>query len=81
MGQPTSHELKLAYDQENDTLYVAVGEAKNAVCETLDNGVVIKRDPQTGAVVGLIVLDISHTFASTHPRSIAPGLQAELIAA
>ena len=81
MGQPTPEELKIAYDQENDILYVSVGDPKDAVCETLENGVVIKRDKTTRHVVGLIVLDVSHTFASTHPRPIAPGLTAELVTA
>ncbi len=37
-------------------------------CETLDNGGVTKRDTHTRNMVGLIVLDSSHTFGSTHPR-------------
>jgi hypothetical protein len=81
MGHSALHELKLAYDQENDIVYVSLGEPKEAICETLDNGVVIKRDPHTRQVVGLILLDVSRTFGSTHPRSIAPGLKAELVTA
>lgn len=81
MGQLTTNELRFAYDQENDVAYVSLGEPKEAVCETLDNGVVIKRDPVTRKIVGLILLDVSHTFGSTHPRPVVPGLQAELVPA
>ena len=81
MGQSSLHELRLAYDQENDVAYLSLGEPKEAVCETLDNGVVIKRDPSTRQIIGLILLDVSRTFGSTHPRPVAPGLRAELVAA
>lgn len=81
MGQFPAGELRFAYDQENDVAYVSLGEPKEAVCETLENGVVIKRDPTTRKIVGLILLDVSHTFGSTHPRAVVPGLTAELVPA
>jgi len=60
MEQLATNELRFACDQENDVAYVSLGEPKDAVCETLDNGVVIKRDPVTRKIVGLILLDVSH---------------------
>lgn len=81
MGQSASNELRFAYDQENDVIYVSLGAPREAVCETLENGVVIKRDPATKRIIGLILLDVTHTFGSTHPRPVAPGLKAELVAA
>ena len=81
MGQQTPNELKIAYDQENDVLYVSLGDPKDSICQTMDNGVVIKRDPSTGKIIGLIIVDVTDNFASTHPRSIAPGLEAELVTA
>jgi uncharacterized protein YuzE len=81
MGQSAPDELRFAYDQENDVAYVSLGEPKEAVCETFENGVVIKRDLHTRKIIGLILLDFSHTFGSTHPRPAAPGLKAELVVA
>ena len=81
MGQQLPNELKIAYDQENDVLYVSVGDPKDSLCQTLENGVVIKRDPGTGGIIGLILVDVKQNFASTHPRRIAPGLTAELVTA
>jgi len=81
MGQQHPNELKIAYDQENDVLYMSLGDPKDSLCETLENGVVIKRDPITSSIIGLILVDVKHNFASTHPRRIAPGLTAELVTA
>ena len=79
MDKPTPHDLRIAYDRENDVLYVSLGEPMKSVCETLENGVVIKRDPSTDRINGLILIDVTHNFSSTHPRAIAPGLKAELL--
>ena len=81
MDKPQLHDLRLAYDKENDIAYISIGEPTQFVGETFENGVVIKKDPETGRVVGLILLDVSRNFASTHPRSVVPGLTAELVAA
>ncbi len=78
MARATSNDLRLSYDQENDIVYIAVGKARQAVCETLDNGVVIKRDPTTRRIIGLILLDVTRNFASSHPRPVVPGLRAAL---
>lgn len=81
MAASTPNDLRLAYDQESDVAYISIGEPKESICETLDNGVVIKRDPATREVIGLILFDVTHNFASTHPRPVAPGLTAELVTA
>ena len=78
MASNSPDDLRLAYDQENDVAYISLGEPRESVCETLENGVVIKRDPSTKDVIGLILFDVTHNFASTHPRTVAPGLTAEL---
>lgn len=78
MASHSSDDLRLAYDQENDVAYISLGEPRESVNETLDNGVVVKRDPSTKEVIGLILFDVRHNFASIHPKPVAPGLKAEL---
>ena len=79
MAELTPGDLRFAYDQENDVAYISLGEPRESVCETLDNGVVIKRDPESSEIIGLILFDMLHHFSSTHPRPVAPGLKAELV--
>lgn len=79
MDQPQPDELRFAYDSESDVLYVSIGEPKESVSKVLENGVIVRYKPDTRQVVGLTIIDFSHTFASTHPRPVAPGLKAELI--
>lgn len=51
--------MQLAYDQEADVLYLSVGEPRLAVSQEIGDDVLLRIDPDSGAVVGLTVLNLS----------------------
>lgn len=53
------HVMHIAYDREADVLYLSVGEPRAAVSQEIGDDVLLRVDPETGAVVGLTVLNLS----------------------
>ena len=53
------HLMQLAYDREADVLYLSIGEPHPAISREVGDDVLLRIDPQTGAVVGLTVLNLS----------------------
>lgn len=76
MGKPKTNKLKISYDKDADTFYLSLGSPKRAICETLDNGVVIRREPKTNKIVGLTVIDFEKHFAKYKPHPLDTHLSA-----
>lgn len=55
---------QLFYDKEGDVLYLSVGDPRPAVSEEIGDDVLLRRDPQTGDIVGLTILNLSARFGS-----------------
>jgi uncharacterized protein YuzE len=53
------HLMQLAYDQEADVLYLSVGEARPAISREIGDDVILRVDAETGAVVGMTILNLS----------------------
>lgn len=51
--------MQLAYDHEADVLYLSVGEPRRAISREIGDDVLLRIDAETGAVVGLTVLNLS----------------------
>ena len=58
--------MQLAYDREADVLYLSVGEPRPAISREIGDNVLLRVDSDSGAVVGLTVLNLStrETLAS-----------------
>ncbi len=54
--------MKFFYDKHGDVLDISLGRPKKAVCEELDNDVIIRRHPKTRKVVGFTVLNFEKRF-------------------
>ncbi len=55
--------LDIQYDPAADVLYCSFGPPQEAIGEETDQqGVVIRRDPKTNALVGITVVDFSQRF-------------------
>ncbi len=67
MGQSALHELKYSYDDENDILYLHIGDPQESVSEVREDGIAVKRHPQTGKVVGFIVFDFLKRTKTSPP--------------
>lgn len=59
----TSDVMQLSYDQATDVLYLSVGQPRRAISREVGDDVLLRIDPDTGAVVGLTILNLS-----THPQ-------------
>jgi uncharacterized protein YuzE len=53
---------QLFYDSEADTLYLSTGEARQAVLQEVTKDVLLKVNPETGAVIGLLILNLVAQF-------------------
>jgi uncharacterized protein YuzE len=51
--------MQLVYDHEADVLYVSVGGPRHAVSREIGDDVLLRINPETGAVVGLTILNLS----------------------
>lgn len=62
--------INISYDKDADVLYMSEGQPKEAICEMLDYGVVVRKDPETKRVVGFTIVDFITHFSRTIPQSI-----------
>lgn len=51
--------MQLAYDREADVLYLSIGDPRPAISRELGDDILLRIDPETGAVIGLTVLNLS----------------------
>jgi uncharacterized protein YuzE len=78
MDAPISHQignLEVLYDQEADVLYLSVGPPKPSSIIEDQQGLLIQRDPKTGEVVGVTVLDYQQRFRELPDVSWILGLR------
>jgi len=54
---------KYHYDREEDILYVALGDSDSALCIEQGDGFLVRIDPESGEVVGFMVIDFSQRTA------------------
>ena len=77
MDKSKNKGLRISYDKDADVMYVFIGDPKPAICETLDNGVVIRYDKKSDKVIGFTVIDFIKRF-SIKEDAIFVKLMAEL---
>jgi uncharacterized protein YuzE len=53
---------QLFYDSDADTLYLSTGEARQAVLQEVTKDVMFKVNPETGAIVGILILNFMARF-------------------
>lgn len=76
--QKQSNKLRMSYDKEADVLYLSLGSPKAAISDIDENGIIVRRDPETKKVVGLTVVDFLLNFSSAKAKLLSPHLSAKL---
>jgi uncharacterized protein YuzE len=66
--------LTFDYDEHADVLYLSLGKPKPAIAEELADGVLLRRDPATNAIVGLTIVDFRTSFLK-RPKHLPLTLQ------
>lgn len=54
--------LLIDYDERSDVLYLSLGEPRAALTEEGEEGLLLRRDPITGELVGVTVLSYGQHF-------------------
>jgi uncharacterized protein YuzE len=61
--------IDIDYDYPADVLYCSIGPPQEAVGEEMGEGVVVRRNPETNAIVGITIVNFSRRFKQ-EPRNI-----------
>ena len=56
--------LTLSYDKDADVLYMSFGAPQKAISEESEEGILIRRHPDTREVVGVTIIDFEKRFSS-----------------
>jgi len=51
--------MQLSYDLETDVLYLSIGTPRRAISREMGDDVLLRIDPETGAIIGLTVFNFS----------------------
>ncbi|SYZ71914.1 hypothetical protein TRIP_C20029 [Candidatus Zixiibacteriota bacterium] len=70
MALPEERNLKFIYDKERDVFYASIDRPQAAICEDTEEGVLIRRDPRTRAIVGFTIYNYSQKRRSGVLKSI-----------
>ncbi len=64
--------MKLSFDTKADVLYCSFGEPREAIGVELENGVIVRLNPETDEVVGYTVVDFLKRFLDDHTAITLP---------
>ena len=73
-------QMNLSFDPKADVLYCSFGEAREAIGVELENGEVIRLDPETDEVIGITVVDFTKRALQEGTLSLPIGKQKTLTA-
>jgi uncharacterized protein YuzE len=63
--EPLNKSLRIGYDREADVLYLSLGEpCKGMEYREVENGIILRVDPETEKIVGLTVTNFVQNFSS-----------------
>ena len=54
--------INFFFDEEGDVLDITIGKPRKAVAKELKNDIAIRVDPQSGEVVGIVILNFLKRF-------------------
>jgi uncharacterized protein YuzE len=57
-------QFQLSYDRDADVLYVSIGSPRPAYTDEDEQGLLIRRDPKSGEMVGVTILDYEEHFCN-----------------
>ncbi len=77
--QKKSDRITVTYDKEADVLYMTEGKPRKAVCQMLDEGLIIRRDPKSKKIIGFTLVDFISRYSKTRPRLLPLRAQFSLI--
>lgn len=79
MAEKKLKQLAVAYDKEADVLYLSEGAPREAICQMVDDGVIIRKDPSTKEVIGFTIVDFISHFSKSIAQPIPIGAKFSLL--
>lgn len=67
-----AQEMSVTYDLQNDVLYLSYGKAREAISEETEDGVWVRRDPDSDEIVGFTLVDFRRRFNQPGVSLILP---------
>jgi len=80
-GQAKFNRINVAYDKSADVLYMSEGKPKQAVCQMLDDGIIVRKNPKTKEIIGFTIVDFISHFSKSKPQAIPIGARFSLLQA
>jgi len=76
-----ANELKINYDRDADVLYCSFGEPQEAISVEADDGIIVRHNPETNAVVGYTIVNFFKRFADRPNQAVSvPLAETEAVA-
>jgi uncharacterized protein YuzE len=54
--------MNFFFDEEGDVLDITIGKPRKAVAKELKNDIAVRCDPETGEIVGIVILNFRKRF-------------------
>ena len=70
MAKQKIDQLTVSYDKDADVLYITEGKPREAIGEMMDEGIIVRRDVKTKAVIGFTIVDFTEHFVGDKPQRI-----------
>ena len=64
--------MRLSYDTDADVLYVSFGAPQEAVSEETEEGMLIRKHPETGEIFGVTILGFEERFEQSSASALLP---------
>lgn len=61
--------VDLDYDKDADVFYISFGEPKEAICDEVAEGILLRRHIKTGKIVGITIIDYKDTVDDSRPKA------------
>jgi uncharacterized protein YuzE len=66
-----STELKMTYDRDADVLYCSFGEPQEAISIEANEGIIVRRNPETNEIVGYTIVNFFKRFADRPNKPVS----------
>jgi uncharacterized protein YuzE len=64
--------MRLSYDTDVDVLYVSFGASQEAISEETGDGMLLRRHPDTGDIVGVTILGFEERLEQSSASALLP---------
>jgi len=79
MAEKNLNNIDIDYDLPADVLYCSFGPPQEAVGEEVAEGIVVRRNPETNAVIGITIVNFSQRFREEPHNIVSVPIEGPLV--